>query len=498
MAATIAHHLVGSLSESHKQAARWDRHLVLLVSGIAAVLTLAFAISLDTPFFWFMAALCVAVVVLYEPRVGLHLIWLIAIVDVVSYDPLTAPFEWWLLWPVQGFFATPLEMLVVWTAIATIISCLARGEWHLPKPALVFSSAALSVLFVAQIFFGVNRGGNFTIALFETRWMFLVLPVMLITVALLTTKKHVYELAAVVGLALAYMTLELAWRYMFLLRGEPGETLETAFNHDGSAVVALAALIALAIALWSQEPRQRLGALLFSLVAVAVLLVTRRRAAIVCFEAGVLVLGLIIMMTSRKQLLMIAPVVIVAVALYTAAFWNHQGTLGQPARGFRTVFESSSKSERDQSSDGYRIAENMNLWIGIHANPIQGAGFGLAYAKPYPLPDLSKFWPTWDYIPHNNILWLWLKGGVLSFATFWFLVGSVFAESTRKARKTTSMFVRILMASVCTLATTLVLFAYVDVGLQSARLMTLFGGSLGLLSIAERLWPDEEQADVAT
>jgi len=37
----------------------------------------------------------------------------------------------------------------------------------------------------------------------------------------------------------------------------------------------------------------------------------------------------------------------------------------------------------------------------------------------------------------------------------------------------------------------LALMAYVDVGLQSQRLMILFGAALGLISVLNRLWPSQ-------
>ena len=67
-------------------------------------------------------------------------------------------------------------------------------------------------------------------------------------------------------------------------------------------------------------------------------------------------------------------------------------------------------------------------------------------------------------------------------------MGSVIAESTRLARKTSNMFARLLVTSACALATIVVLVSYVDLGLQSPRLMILFGGSIGLLPVVERLW----------
>ena len=95
-------------------------------------------------------------------------------------------------------------------------------------------------------------------------------------------------------------------------------------------------------------------------------------------------------------------------------------------------------AEAERNSDIYREIEAFDLWYTIRNNPIQGVGFGQKFLQPSPLPDLS-FFEFWAYIPHNSVLWIWLKLGFLGFASMLFLfaravqLGARSAMSVRKA-----------------------------------------------------------------
>ncbi len=319
--------------------------------------------------------------------------------------------------------------------------------------------------------------------------MLLILPVMLLTTSLILERRHLFELLAVITGCLAIMTLEMAWRYLTVLRpGDFGGVLEQAFNHDGAMLVAVLSVIGGASFLWSSQPKYRIGSMLLMLLSVYVVLVARRRAAIIGAESGLLVLGIMLAITYSGRFARWFPFVLLIAVLYAGAFWNNPDTLGQPVRGFRSVFQSQQLSERDKQSDEYRVAERYNAWANIRAQPILGSGFGLAYAKPVPLTDLSNIWPFWAYIPHNSILWLWMKGGLPLFLAFWFLLGSSCAQGVNLAKRVSDPLPTAITASVCAYFVMVVLMAYVDLGLQSARLMILFGSCLGLISVVERLW----------
>ena len=70
----------------------------------------------------------------------------------------------------------------------------------------------------------------------------------------------------------------------------------------------------------------------------------------------------------------------------------------------------------------YRTVENLDINATINAKPLTGLGFGQKFYRPFPLPDIS-FFLFYEYIPHNSILWIWIKTGVGGFVAMLFLFG---------------------------------------------------------------------------
>ena len=143
-------------------------------------------------------------------------------------------------------------------------------------------------------------------------------------------------------------------------------------------------------------------------------LISQRRAAVVALAAALLLLGLMMWKVNRRLLRRIAPFVAVLVVGYLGAFWNNEGIVGFPAQALKAVISPTQVGEKDQSSDGYRIVENLDIMATIHAKPITGLGFGQRFYRPFPLPDIS-FFPFYEYLPHNNVLWMWIKTGIGGF-----------------------------------------------------------------------------------
>jgi hypothetical protein len=318
--------------------------------------------------------------------------------------------------------------------------------------------------------------------------MYVILPVMLATVQLVRGRIELRQLGLIVSAILLLMTLETFWRYMTIVRpGDYEGALEFAYSHETSVLVGFLMTICAAWALWGPNRKERLIALAICLLAAVVLLTMRRRAGLIAGEAGLLTVGLFILLKEKRRFLVIAPIVLILATVYLAAFWNNPNSLGQPARAFRTVFDSESTDGRDQASDAYRRAEKLNLWWNIQASPLEGIGFGVPYAKPYSMPDLSSFWPFWDYIPHNTILWLWMKGGILTFMSFWFLLGAGMSRLVEACKASNDRLIIAAASCAAAFLTMAVLFSYVDLGLTNTRIMVILGSSLGLIGTIQRL-----------
>ncbi len=87
----------------------------------------------------------------------------------------------------------------------------------------------------------------------------------------------------------------------------------------------------------------------------------------------------------------------------------------------KTVIAPGQLSLEDQSSDLYRQIEAYDIWYTIRSNELFGVGFGQQFLRPWQLPDIS-FFVFWEYMPHNSILWIWMKMGIGGFMAMLYLI----------------------------------------------------------------------------
>jgi hypothetical protein len=118
------------------------------------------------------------------------------------------------------------------------------------------------------------------------------------------------------------------------------------------------------------------------------------------------------------------PVALVGI-VYIVMFWNSTHPLAQPVQSVKSgIFAQQTESTTDPSalseeyySNLYRSIENYNLAETVKSEPLTGVGFGRKYLMPIPLATIS--FPLRDYIPHNQILWVFAKSGLIGFFLFW-------------------------------------------------------------------------------
>src|SRR5262249_41531672 len=129
--------------------------------------------------------------------------------------------------------------------------------------------------------------------------------------------------------------------------------------------------------------------LLAALPTVWLFVLSQRRAAAVGLVAGFGVFSLVLFFRRRRAFFVVAPVVLVLAVGYSAAFWNSNEGVGFGARAVKSVIRPNEVSQRDASSDVYRVIENYNLLYTIRAAPLTGVGFGRPFDQPARLPDIS-------------------------------------------------------------------------------------------------------------
>ena len=178
-------------------------------------------------------------------------------------------------------------------------------------------------------------------------------------------------------------------------------------------------------------------------------------------------------------------VVVVGGAVYLPAYWNHSGTLAQPARAVRSLI---SPNQRDQASDLYRQQEDANLLINIQSSGRFGRGFGIPIAYVAPIADISGIDQMIAYIPHNGLLWVWLRLGIQGEIVLLGLVSAALIRACQLARAKDPKLALFGAVGACTVVA-YVLMGYNDLGFAWLRIALGVGCLLGAVEAATRLVP---------
>jgi hypothetical protein len=392
-----------------------------------------------------------------------------------------------------GAIASPLELLLILMFCVWLAQGLARRKFDYRGGSLGWPMLA----FVGVLFLGLLRGmatgGNFNIALWESRFFFYIVMCYVVAANTVRTKRQVMILIGIFTTATFLFAVEGAWRRVALIDpGLLGVVPEFAYSHED--VIFLGTLLLVVLAQWVfGAPLWMKLAGLFAMVPIAgfTLLATERRAGYIAIMIGFVAYALVFMITHRKAFFTFVVPVFIAGLIYLPVFWNNTSMLGQPARAVRSL---TAPDPRDASSNLYRDLELINVRATIKANGLLGVGFGQPFYFIVALPDLS-WWPFWHYEPHHNILWVWLKMGAIGFIVFFTLMGAAIARCAHVVRTMTQPEHRVFaMLTLSGIVMTLV-FCYVDLGLVSGRVTVFLGTTLGTLSVLHLIKDSRESAN---
>jgi 4-amino-4-deoxy-L-arabinose transferase-like glycosyltransferase len=247
--------------------------------------------------------------------------------------------------------------------------------------------------------------------------------------------------------------------------------------------------IILTCALWLYDrrgPLRRTATGLLPFVVIADLANARRTAWLIIAAAVITILVVSFRTLSHRRTFVVRAFVILLVgsALYLPAYWNHDGgTLAQPARA---VHSQVSPDARDQSSNLYRQQENLNLVINIKSAGVLGTGFGIPIAYVAQIANISSIDPMIAYIPHNGLLWIWLRMGLQGEIVFWCLISVALVRACRLALVKDQRLAMIGTLVACALVS-YVIEGYEDLGFGQLRIAIAMGCLLGMMEAATRL-----------
>ncbi|HUZ89959.1 MAG TPA: hypothetical protein VMU49_09055 [Candidatus Acidoferrales bacterium] len=384
-----------------------------------------------------------------------------------------------------GVYASPFEVLLGFALLVWLARGIANHQLSLPKSKLSLAIGLFSVF----VLFALVRGGGLRNSLWELRpWMYLVVTYVLSS-QLLKTEKHLRVLLWTFAIGVGLKSLQGV--ILFALHST-GYRPQSFLEHAESFFFGI--FLALTLGLWLFAERgalRRFMTAMTPLVLISDMLNQRRTAwAIVALLTLVtLLLAFVRMPQHRRKLAVAVGIMGFASVAYYAAFSNHAGFIGQPARAFRSaVFPDA----RDKQSNLYRTVENVDLGIAIRQSTPFGTGFGHTIPQQVQNVNITNQDSFIGFVPHNGVLYVWLRFGLAGAACFWMMIAMAImmaCQAFRDRRGTTMLLAFTVILAVLAYV---VQGAY-DMGFYWFRMAVLMGTLLGALEVARQL-PDRSSS----
>lgn len=210
--------------------------------------------------------------------------------------------------------------------------------------------------------------------------------------------------------------------------------------------------------------------------------VAQRRASFAA--AGVTIMVILMMLTKQERWKIIKPFIplVVLFFLYLAVFWNSNSKYGSFAQTIKSGFitDKNHMSREDYYSNLYRDIEKYNLAQTILRVPLMGVGFGRPFDQPVKLYDIG--FDLNAYIPHNMLIGLFTKVGMVGYFCFWVFINAMVFMGAATYPGLRDPYLK----AVCLIAVAAIfnqiIVSYFDLQLTFSRNMVLLGTMLGLLS----------------
>jgi O-antigen ligase len=161
--------------------------------------------------------------------------------------------------------------------------------------------------------------------------------------------------------------------------------------------------------------------------------------------------------------------------------------MGQPARA---VLSQLAPSSRDQQSNQYRTVENVNLGVAIRQTMPFGSGFGHPIPQQVPNVDVSNVDSFITYLPHNGVLYVWLRLGLAGIVCFWLLIGIAIMTAIQTFRRRRSELAMLVSITLVLALVAYVMQGFFDMGLYWFRIAIAVALLMGALEAVRRFDQD--------
>ncbi len=474
-------------SKENRSMVAW---LLLFGAGLFVTLALSYSMVRNGPdpalLGWFIY-LAGAAAILYRPRWGVYLILFFALIGdglLMPWYPFVKNFSSAesLFYVSKSLIFNPMETYIVLTFLSWLGRALPMRKVHFQKGDVLVPATIFLLFVIFGLGYGIARGGSLNIALWEVRPFFYLYTMFLLSTNLLSQREHYRYLFMWASAALVIEGIAGTCFYIFGLQGSLAG-VEAITEHSAAIHINTVFVLLLAAWLYRSSPLKWTGLLAGLPFLLITYIADQRRAAIVSLAVAIAIFAFILYFENRRGFWLIVPTVGMVGLIYIAAFWNSSGALGMPAQAIKSVVAQDSSSVRNQSSNIYRVLENIDTGFTIHQHPLTGVGFGNVFYLLVPLPDIS-FFLWWNYLPHNSIIYVWVKTGAGGFLAMLFFIGTAIVTGARVVMRTRDREAKTFLLTGLIYIMMHFLYAYVDIS-WDARSMLYMGAIVGMLNSAE-------------
>lgn len=380
--------------------------------------------------------------------------------------------------------ANPLELHLLLIFLTWVFMILMKKDLVFLRPpgrgaiGLFFAWMGLSAVL------GVGRGGDFLPALWELRALFYLGILYFFVPQIIQSREQIVQLFWVVIAALSFKVLQGIVRVVNLGFSFGGRTQLTS-HEDPLFFISLFMLMAGLYVFHVKTAQRRVLTWIF-LPMIAVFFLAQRRATWGALGACTIAYFILADGPARRKFLTaITPFVLLA-GLYLGIFWDSPPSgVGYGVHLLRSAFSSEKEEAGDRYySNLYRDFENYNLATTAMKSPVVGIGFGQKYEQPVKLVKIP--FPLAEYIPHNEILWLYVKMGAVGFLLFWYFIFSWVSRATALFRRISDPYLKSVSVLLILAALGQVFVSFYDLQLTYARNMVFLGTLMGLYPALER------------
>lgn len=483
----------------------WLFYLVMLVCVIGFTAALSMA-GTAVGYTLILAGLILLVLVLLIARwpiVGFYVVAVCAVL--IESEPLPNPIItdqlYVFYWPPHftGLPERPIGFLILFIFFILICQRLIRRERVLEGGPLLWPFLGLMACIAIGVLHGLAGGGQFKVIILEIRPFIYLFECYLLAYNVVTEKRQVRNLLWILIIGSDFKALQGVYIVYADLGGHISGHNQIMAHEQSFFWVAVLLLIVL-FSLHSRYRPQLIAALVplpFILIA---LLANNRRADYAAFAVGAVLAWIMVIIVrpgARKRLITGLAVCGVLAVAYVLAFQHVPGSLGSPAHSVMAIIHPSATDVRDQLSNLYRTNEDYDLKYTERQSPLLGYGYGKPFLQPAPLPDIAGLDPIYLYVPHNTIIWIWMRLGPLGYFALWFLFGSILLLGCRIARQLRDPYLQLVAIFAVSAMVMEIMVAYADYQLFFYRNVMFMGLLIGVLlrlpSIESRQPPAEPE-----